>query len=76
MAEDLDPFRLLSYAAYSLERGDLELAAKLLNQLRGESRRVVGDWLAEARLTLETRQVVGLLSAYANAVGLGTTQAP
>lgn len=73
--EDLDVFRLLSYASYSLERGDLELAAKLLNQLRGEARRVAADWLAEARLTLETRQAVGLLSAYANAVGLGTTQA-
>ncbi|KAM9356986.1 MICOS complex subunit MIC60 [Symphorus nematophorus] len=75
-AEDLDAFKLLSYASYCLEHGDLELAAKLVNQLRGEARRVVEDWLTEARLTLETRQVVGLLSAYANAVGLGTTQAP
>lgn len=74
--EDLDPFKLLSYASYCLEHGDLELAAKLMNQLRGEARRVVEDWLTEARLTLETRQVVSLLSAYANAVGLGTTQAP
>uniref|UniRef100_A0A3B4ZFK0 MICOS complex subunit MIC60 n=1 Tax=Stegastes partitus TaxID=144197 RepID=A0A3B4ZFK0_9TELE len=74
--EDLDPFKLLSYASYCLEHGDLELAAKLVNQLRGEARRVVEDWLTEARLTLETRQVVSLLSAYANAVGLGTTQAP
>uniref|UniRef100_A0A1A7Y697 MICOS complex subunit MIC60 n=1 Tax=Iconisemion striatum TaxID=60296 RepID=A0A1A7Y697_9TELE len=73
---DLDPFKLLSYASYCLEQGDLELAAKLVNQLRGEARRVVEDWLTEARLTLETRQVVSLLSAYANAVGLGTTQAP
>ncbi|KAI3352101.1 hypothetical protein L3Q82_020922 [Scortum barcoo] len=75
-SEDLDPFKLLSYASYSLEHGDLELAAKLVNQLRGEARRVVEDWLTEARLTLETRQIVSLLSAYANAVGLGTTQAP
>ncbi|KAM6953232.1 MICOS complex subunit MIC60 isoform 2-T2 [Aplochiton taeniatus] len=75
-SDDLDTFKLLSYAAYSLEHGDLELAAKLLNQLRGEARRVAQDWLTEARLTLETKQVVGLLSAYANAVGLGTTQIP
>lgn len=75
-SEDLDPFQLLSYASYCLEHGDLELAAKLVNQLRGEARRVVEDWLTEARLTLETRQIVSLLSAYANAVGLGTTQAP
>ncbi|XP_057706801.1 MICOS complex subunit MIC60 isoform X2 [Corythoichthys intestinalis] len=75
-SEDLDPFKLLSYASYCLEHGDLELAAKLVNQLTGEARRVAEDWLNEARLTLETRQVVTLLSAYANAVGLGTTQAP
>lgn len=75
-AEDLDTFKLLSYAAYSLEHGDLELAAKLVNQLKGESRRVAQDWLKEARLTLETKQVVSLLSAYANAVGLGTTMVP
>lgn len=73
---DLDTFKLLSYACYSIERGDLELAAKLLNQLTGEPRRVAQDWLNEARLTLETRQAISLLSAYANAVGLGTTQAP
>ncbi|ROK80932.1 MICOS complex subunit Mic60 [Anabarilius grahami] len=74
--EDLDTFKLLAYATYSIERGDLELAAKLINQLHGESQRVAQDWLKEARLTLETKQVIGLLSAYANAVGLGTTQAP
>ncbi|XP_051514998.1 MICOS complex subunit MIC60 isoform X1 [Myxocyprinus asiaticus] len=74
--EDLDTFKLLAYATYSIERGDLELAAKFINQLRGESRRVAQDWLKEARLTLETKQVISLLSAYANAVGLGTTQAP
>lgn len=75
-AEDLDTFKLLAYATYSVERGDLELAAKFVNQLQGEARRVAQDWLMEARLTLETRQVISLLSAYANAVGLGTTQAP
>ncbi|XP_072291621.1 MICOS complex subunit MIC60 [Eucyclogobius newberryi] len=74
-AQDLDPFKLLSYASYCLEHGDLELAAKLVNQLKGETRRVVDDWLTEVRLTLETRQVVSLLLAYANAVGLGTSQA-
>uniref|UniRef100_A0A671NNX6 MICOS complex subunit MIC60 n=1 Tax=Sinocyclocheilus anshuiensis TaxID=1608454 RepID=A0A671NNX6_9TELE len=74
--EDLDTFKLLAYANYSIERGDLELAAKFVNQLRGESQRVAQDWLKEARLTLETKQVISLLSAYANAVGLGTTQAP
>ncbi|XP_072353673.1 MICOS complex subunit MIC60 isoform X1 [Scyliorhinus torazame] len=72
--EDLDTFRLLSYAAFCIEHGDLELAAKFVNQLRGEPRRVARDWLTEARVTLETKQIVEILSAYANAVGLGTTQ--
>uniref|UniRef100_A0A4W3IH74 MICOS complex subunit MIC60 n=1 Tax=Callorhinchus milii TaxID=7868 RepID=A0A4W3IH74_CALMI len=72
--EDLDTFKLLSYATFSIEHGDLELAAKFINQLRGEPRRVARDWLTEARLTLETKQIVDVLSAYANAVGLGTTQ--
>ncbi|XP_030348933.1 MICOS complex subunit MIC60 isoform X2 [Strigops habroptila] len=73
-ADDLDTFKLLSYASYCIEHGDLELAAKFVNQLKGESRRVAHDWLTEARMTLETKQIVELLTAYASAVGLGTTQ--
>ncbi|KFQ73357.1 Mitochondrial inner membrane protein, partial [Phaethon lepturus] len=72
--DDLDTFKLLSYASYCIEHGDLELAAKFVNQLRGESRRVAHDWLSEARMTLETKQIVDILTAYASAVGLGTTQ--
>ncbi|KAF1499269.1 MICOS complex subunit Mic60, partial [Eudyptula minor novaehollandiae] len=72
--DDLDTFKLLSYASYCIEHGDLELAAKFVNQLRGESRRVARDWLTEARMTLETKQIVDILTAYASAVGLGTTQ--
>ncbi|XP_067423714.1 MICOS complex subunit MIC60 isoform X1 [Emydura macquarii macquarii] len=72
--EDLDTFKLLSYASYCIEHGDLELAAKFVNQLKGESRRVAQDWLTEARTTLETKQVVDILTAYASAMGLGTTQ--
>ncbi|NXK04696.1 MIC60 protein, partial [Herpetotheres cachinnans] len=72
--DDLDTFKLLSYASYCIEHGDLELAAKFVNQLRGESRRVAHDWLTEARMTLETKQIVDILTAYASAVGLGTTR--
>ncbi|NWR85759.1 MIC60 protein, partial [Furnarius figulus] len=72
--DDLDTFKLLSYASYCIEHGDLELAAKFVNQLRGEARRVAHDWLNEARMTLETKQIVDILTAYASAVGLGTTQ--
>uniref|UniRef100_A0A8C6AWG6 MICOS complex subunit MIC60 n=1 Tax=Monodon monoceros TaxID=40151 RepID=A0A8C6AWG6_MONMO len=72
--EDTDTFKLLSYASYCIEHGDLELAAKFVNQLKGESRRVAQDWLREARVTLETKQIVEVLTAYARAVGIGTTQ--
>ncbi|KAK2500871.1 hypothetical protein MC885_021391, partial [Smutsia gigantea] len=72
--EDMNPFKLLSYASYCIEHGDLELAAKFVNQLKGESRRVAQDWLKEARVTLETKQIVEILTAYASAVGIGTTQ--
>ncbi|XP_048643759.1 MICOS complex subunit MIC60 isoform X12 [Marmota marmota marmota] len=72
--EDMSTFKLLSYASYCIEHGDLELAAKFVNQLKGESRRVAQDWLKEARMTLETKQIVEILTAYASAVGIGTTQ--
>ncbi|KAF3826596.1 hypothetical protein GH733_009121 [Mirounga leonina] len=72
--EDINTFKLLSYASYCIEHGDLELAAKFVNQLTGESRRVAQDWLKEARMTLETKQIVEILTAYASAVGIGTTQ--
>ncbi|XP_048208510.1 MICOS complex subunit MIC60 isoform X7 [Perognathus longimembris pacificus] len=72
--EDINTFKLLSYASYCIEHGDLELAAKFVNQLRGESRRVAQDWLKEARMTLETKQIVEILTAYASAVGLGSTR--
>ncbi|XP_023598104.1 MICOS complex subunit MIC60 isoform X2 [Trichechus manatus latirostris] len=74
--EDLNTFKLLAYASYCIEHGDLELAAKFVNQLKGESRRVAQDWLHEARMTLETKQIVEILTAYASAVGIGTTPAP
>ncbi|XP_032980986.1 MICOS complex subunit MIC60 isoform X7 [Rhinolophus ferrumequinum] len=72
--EDTNTFKLLSYASYCIEHGELELAAKFVNQLKGESRRVAQDWLKEARMTLETKQIVDILTAYASAVGIGTTQ--
>lgn len=72
--EDISTFKLLSYASYCIEHGDLELAAKFVNQLKGESRRVAQDWLKEARMTLETKQIVEILTTYASAVGIGTTQ--
>ncbi|CAM9394100.1 unnamed protein product [Lampetra planeri] len=70
-----DAFRVLAYAAFCLEHGDLEQAARFVTALRGEARRVADSWLHEARLTLETRQAVALLTAHASAVGLAATHA-
>ena len=71
--DNLDTFDLLARAEYYLRRGDLELAARLVNQLRGEPRNVAHDWLIEARLLLETRQAANLLTAYAAVLGTAGT---
>ena len=55
---------LISLARHNLDRGDLGRAVQLLTQLRGESGRVVADWLSEARLTLETQQAVSAIMAH------------
>ena len=68
-AENADTFDLLARADYYLRHGDLELATRLVNQLRGEPRNVARDWLIEARLLLETRQAANLLTAYAAVLG-------
>ncbi|EDO31080.1 predicted protein, partial [Nematostella vectensis] len=70
-AEELDTFGLLARADYYIKRGDLELGARLVNQLTGEARKLAYDWLKETRILLETRQAVRLLSSYAAAAAMG-----
>lgn len=62
--ESMNTYRLLSRANSCLERGDLELAVRLVNQLKGEPRRITQDWVKEACLYLETRQAVTVVSEY------------
>ncbi|XP_038070737.1 MICOS complex subunit MIC60-like [Patiria miniata] len=69
--DTLDTFRLLDFASYYIEQGDLEQAVRYINQLQGMPRKVVADWLREARLLLETSQAANVLSAHASASGLG-----
>lgn len=57
-------FRLLSMANSYLDKGDLETAVRLVNQLSGEAGRVAEDWVKEACLYLETRQAVMVVSEY------------
>lgn len=65
--------RSCPYASYCLEHGDLGLAAKVRQSAERESDERPG-LAKEARVTLETRQIVEILTAYASAVGIGTLQ--
>ena len=65
---DLDgtsQLELLKHAKFSLERNNLARAIQYTTLLKGESARVVSDWLKEARLTLETEQAAQALLAHA-----------
>ena len=68
---ELSTFALVDTARYHVERGNLELAVRLMNQLRGEARAAAIGWIEDARLLLETRQAAGILLAHASAEGLG-----
>ncbi|KAF5398923.1 MICOS complex subunit MIC60 [Paragonimus heterotremus] len=48
----------------------IEVAVRLLGQLRGQARVVASDWLHDARLYLETKQAAQTLLAYAAARGM------
>ena len=50
-------FEIQSAARFYLREGDLENCTRVLNQLTGEPRRIVDDWIHEARLSLEVQQV-------------------
>jgi len=64
------PRALLRLTAQHLEAGDLAGAVQLATSLGGEAGKVARDWLQEARLTLETRQLVEALASYAQAQNL------
>lgn len=69
----LDTFGLLAYARYWMDKGNLDLALRFMIQLTGESRWAASDWINEARLLLETKQIALTLTAYAAASGLAKT---
>ena len=68
--QDMDTFELLHQAEVHLHCGDLEEALFYLNHLQGESHRVARDWLSDARLHLETRQVVSMVLQYIAATSI------
>ena len=66
----LNTFDIVWLARGCVERGDLEQAVKYMTLLRGEPRNVAREWVREARLLLEARQVCDALMAHAAAYGL------
>ena len=70
--DNIDTFGLLARAEYYLRRGDLELAARFMNQLTGEPRRIAHGWIKDARLLLETKQAADFLAAYSAAAALSS----
>ena len=69
-SRNMDTFNLLSLADTHLSQGSLEGAVQAMNCLEGEPRRVAQDWLRDARLYLETRQAVTLISQYIAATSI------
>ena len=70
----MNTFKLLSCANMYLDKGDLETAVRLVNQLSGEPRRVAQDWVKDACLYLETKQAVLVVSEYLAASCFTTVQ--
>lgn len=58
LAQGDDVESILTRTETFLEEGDVDSAAREMNQLRGWARRLAGDWLKEARLLLEVQQAV------------------
>jgi len=70
-ASKLDVFQIVQYANYCLQRGQVEQAARLVNQLKGEPKNVVSSWLQEVRLHLETIHALDALTTLSSAVLCG-----
>lgn len=71
--DQMDMYQLLHQAEAYVNRGDLEMATRCLNQLKGEPRRVARDWLQDARLHLETAQAARVITDYIAASSVSTS---
>lgn len=68
--DKLDTFNILERADTCLRQGDMELAVRYVNLLRGAPRKVARDWLCDARSYLETLQAIHLVSEYMAALNI------
>lgn len=69
---DLTTFNILSYAEYYVENGQIDLAVKLMRQLKGEPSRLAKDWINDATVLLEIKQACQLLTSYISSIYIGT----
>ncbi len=69
---DLNTFSILDYAEHYIENGNFEYALRLMQQLKGEPKRLAKDWINEALTLLEIKQACNLLTAYISSVYIGT----
>ena len=67
---ELDTIGLLQVASAHLAAGDLEMTARMMNQLQGEARRVASDWINDVRVYLQTKQAITTLVDYTAAAGI------
>jgi mitofilin len=67
-----DTFNILDHAEYFVENGNLELALRLMQQLKGEPNRLARDWIRDAIRLIEIKQACVLINAYISSVYIGT----
>ncbi|KAJ8709658.1 hypothetical protein PYW08_009662 [Mythimna loreyi] len=67
---DLDTFDLLQRASFWVERGNLAIAVRYVDSLKGASRAAAAKWFEAARAHLEVRQAAEAILAHAASLGL------
>ncbi|KAL7268970.1 MICOS complex subunit mic60 [Rhizina undulata] len=65
LAQGTDVESILTKAETYLTEGDLDNAAREVNQLQGWAKTLARDWLKEARLVLEVQQALNVIAAEA-----------
>ncbi|TPX76276.1 hypothetical protein CcCBS67573_g02477 [Chytriomyces confervae] len=66
-----DTEAVLARSKYFLSHGDLESAAREINQLKGWSKVLASDWLRDARLHLEVKQALETVESHIALKNLG-----
>lgn len=63
-------YDILGRVRWCLKQHNIEQAIRYANQLKGQARLVARDWIRDARLHLETKQAIDILSTYAKSVSV------